>query len=127
LNSTYDIQAIAYDRWRIEDLLKLLSDEGINIDLLPWGQGFKDMSPAVDALETSVIDGSLKHNSPVLDWCASNAVITTDPAGARKIAKDKSYDRVDGMVALAMAIGLYNREPPKVESVYNSGRGLLTI
>jgi len=127
LDSMFDIQGIAYDRWRIEDLLKLLSDEGININLISWGQGFKDMGPAVDALETAVIDESLKHNSPVLDWCASNSVITTDPAGARKIAKDKSYDRVDGMVALAMAIGLFNREPPQVESVYNSGRGLLTI
>ncbi len=127
LNSTYDIQGIAYDRWRIEDLLKLLSDEGIDVKLIPWGQGFKDMGPAVDALETAVIDESLKHNSPVLDWCASNSVVTQDPAGARKIAKDKSYDRVDGMVALAMAIGLYNREPAEVESVYNSGRGLLTI
>ena len=123
----YEIQNIAYDRWRIEDLLKLLSDEGININLLPWGQGYKDMGPAVDALETAVIDESLKHNSPVLDWCASNSVVTQDPTGARKIAKDRSYDRVDGMVALAMAIGLYNREPAAFESVYNSERGLLTI
>ena len=51
----------------------------------------------LDALQTAVIDGPLKHNSPVLNWCASNSVVTQDPAGARKIAKDKSYDRIDGM------------------------------
>jgi hypothetical protein len=77
-------------------------------------------------LETAILNNSLKHDSPVLDWCASNAVVTQDPAGARKIAKDKSYDRVDGLVALCMALGLSNREPPAFESVY-SDRGIITL
>ena len=101
----YDIQAIAYDRWRIKDLLKQLGDESIEINMVEWGQGYRDMGPAVDHLETVIVNKTLHHNSPVLDWCASNAVVTTDPAGARKINKEKCYEKVDGLVALAMALG----------------------
>jgi phage terminase large subunit-like protein len=126
IDSMFDVQGIAYDRWRIEDLLKIMADEGVETKLIPWGQGYRDMSPAVDALETAILNNSLKHDSPVLDWCASNTVVTQDPAGARKIAKDKSYDRVDGLVALCMALGLFNREPPAFQSVYGE-RGVITL
>lgn len=126
VSDLYDVQGIAYDRWRMEDLKKLLTDEAVEVELVPWGQGFKDMGPAVDALETAVLSGSLLHDSPVLDWNASNAVVVQDPAGARKIAKDKSYERVDGLVSLAMALGLMGREPAQSESVY-SKRGLILL
>jgi phage terminase large subunit-like protein len=126
IDAMFDVQGIAYDRWRIEDLLKMMANEGVETNLLPWGQGYKDMGPAVDALETAILNNSLKHDSPVLDWCASNAVVTQDPAGARKIAKDKCYDRVDGLVALCMALGLFNREPPAFQSVYGE-RGVITL
>jgi len=46
----------------------------VETNLIPWGQGYRDMGPAVDALETAILNNSLKHDSPVLDWCASNAV-----------------------------------------------------
>ena len=117
LSSRYDIQGIAYDRWRIEDLEKILSDEGIDLPMVPWGQGYRDMGPAVDALETAILDAGLRHgNHPVLTWNAANVVVTSDPAGARKIAKDRAVERVDGMVALAMAVGLYARTPKKEEN-----------
>ena len=61
-----------------------------------------------------------------LDWNASNAVAVQDPTGARKLAKDKSIERIDGLVALAMAIGLYNREPPPFKSVYEE-RGIIML
>ncbi len=90
----------------------------------PWGQGYRDMSPAVDALETAVLDRKLIHSGhQVLTWNVSNAVVMVDPAHGRKIAKDKSIDRVDGLVALAMAIGLYNREPAPL--VYDFDRPLV--
>jgi phage terminase large subunit-like protein len=110
--AAYDVQGIAYDRWRIEDLQKCLADEGIELPLVGWGQGFKDMGPAVDAVETATLDRKLRHGGhPVLAWNVSNAVVQLDPAGARKIAKDRSVERVDGLVALAMAIGLHARQP----------------
>lgn len=116
LAGLYDIQGVAYDRWRIEDLKKILGDEGIELPMKPWGQGFKDMGPAVDALETAILDAKLRHGGhPVLTWCCANCVVQVDPAGARKLDKAKSLDRIDGMVALTMAIGLHAREPKPVE------------
>ena len=127
LSSRYDIQGIAYDRWRIEDLKVALADQGIDLPLTPWGQGFKDMGPAVDALETHILRRTLRHGgNPVLTWNCANAVVVTDPAGARKIAKDKSTDRVDGLVALAMGIGLATTVGPPIRSVYQE-RGILSV
>ena len=116
LASTYDIRGIAYDRWRLEDLKKLLGDEGIDIPLTAWGQGYADMSPAVDALETAILNRTIKHPThPILTWNISNAVVEMDAAGSRKIAKHKSTERVDGLVALVMAIGLHAKAPKPVE------------
>ena len=112
----FDLQGIAFDRWRLEDLKKLLADEGIDIVVTPWGQGFKDMGPAVDALEAAILDRKLKHGAhPVLTWNCWNAVVEIDPTGARKIDKAKSTERVDGMVALTMAVGLAARSPNPAE------------
>jgi phage terminase large subunit-like protein len=124
INADFDVLGLAYDRWRIEIFLKELSAIGVDyfvdgkedakpgaLRLVPWGQGFKDISPAIDALETSVINGQLKHNgNPVLTWCMSNAMAITDPAGNRKLDKSKSRFRIDGAVALAMAKGLKARD-----------------
>lgn len=112
--SRFDVQGVAYDRWRLEDLKKLLGDEGIELPMFPWGQGFKDMGPAVDQLEAAILDRRIAHGGhPVLAWCASNAVVEIDPAGARKLDKAKSTERIDGLVALAMAIGLHGRAPKR--------------
>ena len=103
----YDLRLVAYDRWRIEDLKMLMEEEGISLPLKEYGQGYRDMAPAVDALETLIIERRLKHpNNPVLTWCAANAVAETDPAGNRKITKAKATGRVDGVVAMAMAVGV---------------------
>lgn len=112
LASTYDIRSIAYDRWRLEDLKKLLADEGIDVPITGWGQGYKDMGPAVDLLETGILNHEIRHlNHPVLTWNLANAVVEMDPAGARKISKNRSREKVDGLVALIMALGLHGREP----------------
>lgn len=102
----FDVVSVAYDRWRIEDLKMVLQAEGIDLPLAPYGQGYKDMAPAVDELERLILNGKLRHNgNPVQTWCASNAVVQTDPAGNRKITKEKATGRVDGIVALCMALG----------------------
>lgn len=116
----YDVQGLAYDRWGIDHLLRefdgvgLLAtkeDDGDGLHLHPWGQGFKDMSPALDALETAVLSRSLVHpGNPVLTWNIANAIATMDPAGGRKLDKAKARFRIDGAVALAMALGLKSRE-----------------
>lgn len=103
--------AIAYDRWRIELLKKELAKLGIDLPLVEWGQGFKDMSPAIEAIEADLLNARLRHGGhPVLTMCAANAMVSKDPAGSRKLDKMKTSGRIDGMQALTMAAGLAGRE-----------------
>lgn len=117
----YNVLGLAYDRWRIADLRRefdriglatyVEGEKGSGLRLIPWGQGFKDMAPAVDALELAIIERKLEHPAnPVLTWNVANAVAVTDPAGNRKIDKDKARFRIDGAVALAMLMGLKSRD-----------------
>jgi phage terminase large subunit-like protein len=107
----YNVQKIAFDRWNFKHLRPWLLKAGfveadIEAKFVEFGQGFQSMSPALRELEGEILNGRLAHgNHPVLSMCAANAVVQTDPAGNRKLTKAKSSGRIDGMVALAMAIG----------------------
>lgn len=106
ITAAFDVQAIAYDRWRINDLKLLADKEGIVLPLVEFGQGFKDMSPAVEEFERGLLNGQLAHDgNPVMTMCAANAVLASDPAGNRKPAKDRATGRIDGVVAAVMAVG----------------------
>lgn len=112
--SRYNLVSLAYDRWRIEDLRRELGLIGANLPLVPFGQGFKDFSPAVDVLERCVAEKMLRHGGhPVLNMCAANAVVARDPAGGRKLDKSKATGRIDGLVALAMALAVSRRHEPE--------------
>lgn len=126
LSSRYRILGLAYDRWRIDEFLRQLDEAGVaghkdgedgdGIRLVAWGQGFQSMSPAVDAFERSVLSGALEHaGNPLLNWNVANAVVASDPAGNRKLDKSKTKFRIDGAVAVTMAIGLKARD--QVENV----------
>ena len=104
----YDVQCIGFDRWRFEDLQKILTDEGIDLHFEPVGQGYKDFSPGIDEFERLMLAKRLKHaGNPIMRWCASNAVCTIDPAGNRKLDKKRSRGRIDGIVALVMACKVF--------------------
>jgi phage terminase large subunit-like protein len=123
----FDVVACAYDRWGIAEIKRLIADEDIKLALVEFGQGFRDMSPALAALETLVLQGRLKHpGNPVLDWAVSNAIAVLDPAGGRKLDKSKSTGRIDALQALAMAVGLAARTPAPRKSVYRT-RGVLSV
>lgn len=101
-----NLKAIGFDRWRIDLLRKEFESIGMNLPLVPHGQGFKDMSPALDAVEAEFLNGRVNHGGhPVLTMCAAGAVVTKDPSGNRKLDKSKAIARIDGMVALTMAFG----------------------
>jgi phage terminase large subunit-like protein len=105
-----DVLGIGYDRWRIDLLRKELEKLGADLPLTEWGQGFKDMAPALDALEAELLNGRIAHGGhPVLTMCAANAVVTKDPTGARKLDKAKATGRIDALQALAMAMGVASR------------------
>jgi phage terminase large subunit-like protein len=103
---------IAFDRWGMKHLRPWLIKAGFSEDqieaiFVEFGQGFQSMSPALRDTEAALLAGKVRHgNHPVLAMCAANAVVTTDPAGGRKLNKAKSATRIDGMVALAMAFGI---------------------
>ena len=106
ITAAYDLQALAYDRWRMADFMVLLEQEGISLPLVPFGQGFKDMAPAVDEYELRLINQRMRHmGNPVATMCMANAVVAKDPSGNRKLAKDKATGRIDGAVAAVMATG----------------------
>jgi phage terminase large subunit-like protein len=107
----YDLQLLAYDRWRINDFTRELDAIGVSLPMQPFGQGFKDMAPAVDKLERLVAERKIRHGAnPVMNMCAANAVAERSPAGDRKLTKAKSSGRIDGVVALAMALGVESHD-----------------
>jgi phage terminase large subunit-like protein len=100
-----DLREVRFDRWRIGDLERALQKIGVEIKLEPMGQGFKDMSPAIDEFEALAVKGQLKHGGhPILTWNAANAVVTRDAAGNRKLDKSRATGRIDGLVAALMAV-----------------------
>lgn len=106
LHARYAFEEIAFDRWRVEDLKTFLEDEGVDLPLVPFGQGFQSMGPAVDEFERLLVAGDMKHDgNPVLTWNAASVVADEDPAGNRKPTKRKSAGRIDGAVAAIMACG----------------------
>ncbi len=101
-----DLSTIAFDRWRIDLFKKEMDRVGLELPMNPFGQGFKDMAPALDTLEADLLNARIRHGMhPVLTSCAASAVVTKDAAGNRKLDKHKATGRIDGMVALAMAVG----------------------
>ena len=111
ISQDYDLQLLSYDRWRIHDFQRELDNIGAQIPMVSFGQGFKDMAPAVDKVERLVAERKLRHGgNPILNMCAAGAVIEQDPAGNRKLTKKKSLSRIDGLVALAMALGCMSTE-----------------
>ncbi len=106
-----DVQCVAFDRWRFDLLKKELDEIGVPLPLHPFGQGFKDMAPALDTLETILLNEQMAHGGhPVLTMCMANARVESDAAGNRKLNKAKATGRIDGAVALAMAVGVANVE-----------------
>jgi phage terminase large subunit-like protein len=108
----HNIRKVAFDRWNMRHLKPWLVRAGFDDPFIEerfeaFGQGFQSMSPALRDLEGEILNGRLAHGGhPVLTMCAANAVVQTDPAGNRKLSKAKSSGRIDGMVALAMAMGV---------------------
>ena len=105
LSGQMEFGRIAYDRWRIDIFRQSLARLGVTVDLMAYGQGFKDMSPAIEIFEQLAIEGKLRHGGhPVLRWCVSNAIIERDAADNRKLNKAKSFGRIDVAQAAVMAV-----------------------
>jgi phage terminase large subunit-like protein len=115
----YDLRELAYDRYGAAQLIQNLEEDGFIVDpeeikknkfstapvVVPFGQGFVSMSPPTKELMTLVLQKKIRHgNNPVLNWNADNMVVAQDPAGNLKPDKAKATQKIDGMVALIMAL-----------------------
>ena len=124
LGERYNIREIAHDRWNATMMVQRLEDDGFT--MVPFGQGFKDMSPPTKELMRIVLEHKLCHGGhPVLRWNMDNAFVRTDPAGNLKLDKEKSTEKVDGAVALVMALDRAMKNQGG-DSVYNH-RGLIVL
>lgn len=107
----YDIRKVGFDRWNMRNFRPWLERAGFTEDELerfvPFGQGFQSMSPALRDLDELLLNERLRHGKhPVLSMCAANSVVNMDPAGNRKLVKLAQNRRIDGMIALAMAVSV---------------------
>lgn len=126
LGERFNIREIAFDRWGAVQMVQNL--EGMGFTVVPFGQGFKDMSPPTKELMKLVLEGKLAHSGhPVLRWMMDNVCARTDPAGNVKMDKEKSTEKIDGAVATVMALDRAIRcGNDNSESVYDN-RGLIFI
>lgn len=124
--AAYDIPEMAFDRWGASRIQTQLAELGGEDFLVQFGQGFASMSGPMKELEKLIKGHKLAHgNNPVLNWMADNLVVRTDPAGNIKPDKARSLEKIDGMVALVMALDRATRHQA-TDSVYTE-RGILEI
>jgi phage terminase large subunit-like protein len=129
----YDIKELAFDRWGSQKIVVDLQKIGFEVNpkipgrhLVEFGQGYVSMSPPTKELMTLVLQKKFRHNgNPVLKWNVDNLVVTQDPAGNLKPDKAKATQRIDGAVAMIMALDRATRHADE-RSVYED-RGLLVI
>ena len=126
LGERFNIREIAFDRWGAVQMVQNL--EGMGFTVVPFGQGFKDMSPPTKELMKLTLEQKIAHGGhPVLRWMMDNIYIRTDPAGNIKADKEKSTEKIDGAIAAIMALDRAIRcGADQTESVYDT-RGLLFL
>lgn len=126
LSEKYDIREVAYDRWNSSMMVSHLTDLGFT--MVPFGQGFGSMSEPTKQLMRLVLSGELAHGGhPVLRWCMDNVVVRTDPAGNIKMDKSRAVERIDGAVALVMALDRALRCGGTSTTFIYEDRGLLYL
>ena len=126
LGERYNIREIAFDRWGAVQMVQNL--EGMGFTVVPFGQGFKDMSPPTKELMKLVLEEKVAHGGhPVLRWMMDNIFIRTDPAGNIKPDKEKSTEKIDGAVATIMALDRAIRCGNDTSASVYDDRGILFI
>ena len=110
LGKLYNIRIIAIDRWNATQLAGQL--EGDGFEIAAFGQGYVSMNSPTKRLEQLVLAGQLAHGgNPVLRWMANNVSLETDAADNWKPSKKRSRERIDGIVATIMGLGLAQDNP----------------
>ncbi len=127
LNTRYEIREIAIDRWNSTHLQTQLAGDGFQV--VQFGQGFASMAASTSERDEMILARKIRHGGhPVLRWNISNVAVKRDAAGNVKHDKSKSSDKIDGVVAMIMALGRAMVQPPEesTRSVYEN-RGIRTL
>lgn len=126
LGKKFHIREIAFDRWGAVQMVQNL--EGLGFTVIPFGQGFKDMSPLSKRLMELVLEKNIAHGGhPVLRWMMDNIFVRTDPAGNIKPDKEKSTEKIDGAVATVMALDRAIRNGGTGSGSVYDDRGILVF
>lgn len=122
----YDLRSSAYDRWNASQTIIDLQNEGMTCN--PFGQGYGSMSAPTREFEKLVLTGRIEHfGNPVLRWMLASTVVKSDPAGNIKPDKERSTQKIDGIVASIMALGEWMTAQAGNERNPYENRGLLTL
>jgi len=106
MTENMNLSSVAYDRWRIVEFQRAMQRHGLELPLKPVGQGYRDMSPRIEAVTELLLNERVRHGGhPVLTYAASSATLTRDPAGNVKVDKSRPSCRIDPLVAMIMAVG----------------------
>jgi phage terminase large subunit-like protein len=125
LAKRHAIQELAFDPWGAQDVATRLMGDGIA--MVECRQGYKTLSEPSKDLEARVVSKKVRHmGHPILRFCVSNAVVTTDSAGNIKPDKAKAAERIDGVVATVMALSRLIVSTSDPGSVYEE-RGIRTL
>jgi len=125
LATKYDIREVAFDRWGATQITQELEAEGFC--MVRFGQGFSSMSQPTKELQRLTLDRKLIHgNNPVMRWMADNLIVSQDPTGRIKPNRAKSREKIDGIVALVMALDRAMRHEYQAHSIYED-RGLVIV
>ena len=122
----FDLQSTAYDRWNASQTIIDLQNEGMECS--PFGQGYGSMGAPTKEFEKIVLTQKLEHfGNPVLRWMMSSTVVKTDPAGNIKPDKEKSVQKIDGIVASIMALGEWMTAQSEEDNNPYNQRGMLSL
>lgn len=125
MHAANQFKGIAYDRWNSTQLSTQLIGDGI--DMIPFGQGFVSMNPAAKEFERRLLSRKIHHyGNPVLRWMAGHVAKQEDAAGNIKPSKEKSRERIDGIVAAVMAIG-HDINRPEIKKTVYASRGVRVL
>ena len=126
LAERWQVDEIGLDRWNATQLATDLTQDGAKVFFVP--QTYSGLAPAWREMEKLVLEHRLRHGGhPILRWMAGNVEVETDPSGNQRPSKARSSEKIDGMVALDMAIGRLIAHLDEQPSVYDDDRGMVAV
>jgi phage terminase large subunit-like protein len=102
----YSVQKVYYDPWQSTQFASELAADGVPME--QFRQTVVNYNEPIREMEALISKGQIWHGGdPVLRWMAGNITLKTNHTGLIMFDKDKSQEKIDGMVVLAMCYAAY--------------------